>query len=236
MTDDHEQPTPDVLLRQLQQHLTQNPLINTNDQIQTLRQQVLLQQLQQSSSAPGNTPLPTELLTKLLMQVHSQQTQIDQMKTIIEQMRTIIENQQQIIQGYQEHNNRNKETIIPSFKQITMNDLNGIFQTRPPSSGEHMFVNETHVDLNSFQQLNSERKQTLAKPRKKRKRTSEEQMGEEHAESIGHDINEKQVNDNEEQECTEDKGANGKTLIYRGPPRRKNMKKTEFKVSKWTLK
>lgn len=226
--------------------------MNANDHIQSLRQQLLLQELQSSSSNPEQTSLPSDFLTKLLVQLQTQQTQIDQMKTIIQQMRTIIENQQQIIQGYQEqHSNHVNEqntskAFAPAFKQITLEDIYGSIAQTPSSNNANIFVNETLVGMSSFQQLNHQLKKNVRQRRASGSKGNEDTNG-----MI--DVNEsspqeKQARKEDDKVDKEDEGDNntfttiisernnGKTLASKRLPKRKNMKKTEFNVSKWTYK
>jgi hypothetical protein len=251
---DNNLPNADLLLQQLQQHLNHNPIVNTNDQIQAIRQQLLLQQLQ--PTANNQNAIPSDLLTKLLVQLQTQQMQIDQMRTIIDQMRSIIENQQQMIQGYQEQYNQPNDSAnlshsqeAPTFKQITIEDLNlspptlptnvtmrGSFaESVPPVNNE--YVEDSHpTNNNNLQQPNHERKR---KQRNKRKRSKGFENNKELNDTLEQQQNELYNHQDDLNNADGEDGivnANGKTLVYRGLPKRKNMKKTEFNVSKWTLK
>jgi hypothetical protein len=135
-----------------------------------------------------------------------------------------------MIQGYQEqHNTRNINNPTPinpsGFRQITVEDFNTPIPQRP-SSAERTFVNETCVEMSSFQQLNDERRANIYPnniPQKKKRKRKED----------GEETN--QIDEDQDIQ-TQDMENNNKTLVYRGLPKRKNMKKTEFNVSKWTLK
>ncbi|KAL0477314.1 Aatf [Acrasis kona] len=246
----------DTLLQQLQEQMNQQPSnIHPNDQIQTLRQQLLLQQLQQTTSSNNNggRMLPSDLLSKLLVQLQTQHTQIDQMKSIIEQMRTIIENQQKVIQKYQEQYSES-ENYLPAFKEVTVEDLMGP-SPQPQNDVVHQNITNQQnnfrtelpkVDVNSYQQLNSELQKTNFL---KRKRREEDQysLPANNVDGMTPPINQQTTfidNSNDQTENISDDESSSealcpptnKTLVYRGLPNRKNMKKTDFKVSKWTLK